>query len=119
MNSLNLPNLNTLHLQALSFGLKKFIQLLSSSPVLETLVIINCGVNGEDYIDISHSHLEHFVIDKVFTCKRDSSKSKVCNIRASAPNLRTVSCKADTRSEYSVDELSSIVIMADRDIKMP
>ncbi|KAF9588900.1 hypothetical protein IFM89_016863 [Coptis chinensis] len=116
----SLPSLKTLHLQSVYFPETQFMQqILSSCPVLETLIIINCVLDENDALTISATQLEHLEIDMLWFYNPGNHRGGTkCNIKVYAPNLNTFRCKADISSAFSVEDLFSLV-EADIEMKLP
>ncbi|KAF8391423.1 hypothetical protein HHK36_023728 [Tetracentron sinense] len=102
---MGLPRLKYLCLRSITFMDEKPINdLISSCALLERLELIGCRFYYVKNLNISTPQLMILFID---TCLNDYSEFK---IKLSAPKLRALRCRNYMTVEYSIENLSSLVV---------
>ncbi|KAI3989972.1 hypothetical protein MKX01_003675, partial [Papaver californicum] len=114
-NYMGLPNLKYLKLSSLRIEDRKLTRkLFRNCPELETLIILNYNVRDTKRIlNISSSKLVYFELDNFGYIPDYGSRFKT--VKICAQNLKSFVCKDYMSQEYSLENLSSLVVV---DIKM-
>ncbi|KAL5710945.1 hypothetical protein ACHQM5_021449 [Ranunculus cassubicifolius] len=112
----NLPNLRKLVLYSLLIRETEFMnKIFTSCPVLEKLVMINCGLAEIEDMVISAAQLKILEIDG-FGRYTIAGSEEICKISIHAPNLISLVYKADIGNGYTLEHISSLVT-ADIDLQ--
>ncbi|KAI3946779.1 hypothetical protein MKW98_003342 [Papaver atlanticum] len=104
-DSMNLPRLKSLFLGSFEIDDLKFVnKLLSSCPVLETLVIKELAVRAGDELSVNNPELKHLDISCYLYRE---SVPKIINL--CTPSLSSFICEDCMIREYFLENLSSLV----------
>ncbi|PIA42066.1 hypothetical protein AQUCO_02100131v1 [Aquilegia coerulea] len=104
-DTIRLPSLKTLHLQSLLFKGNEFMErIFSGCPVLETLVIRDCGLYETENVTICSTRLSYLEINSIYSY----GDLYECQITISASNLKSFKCRADYSNAFCLENVSAL-----------